>query len=120
MQKGTVTSEKSLAVLQKVKHNYQVTQSFPDGSDGKTICPQRRRPRFDPWTGKIPWERKWLPTPVFWPGKSHGQRSLVPDYKANLAFLDFLPFAEWLSSWFQVGELVLRRCCCLPLVPRPQ
>ena len=24
-----------------------------------------------------PWGRKWLPTPVFLPGKSHGQRSLV-------------------------------------------
>ena len=27
--------------------------------------------------GKIPWKRKWQPTPVFLPGKSHGQRSLV-------------------------------------------
>ena len=24
-----------------------------------------------------PWRRKWQPTPVFLPGKSHGQRSLV-------------------------------------------
>ena len=32
--------------------------------------------RFDPWVGKIPWRRKWQPTPVFLPGKSHGQRSL--------------------------------------------
>ena len=31
------------------------------------------------WAGKIPWRRKWQPTPVFLPGKSHGQRSLV-DY----------------------------------------
>ena len=27
-----------------------------------------RRPRFDPWVRKIPWRRKWLPTPVFLPG----------------------------------------------------
>ena len=26
---------------------------------------------------KIPWKRKWQPTPVLLPGKSHGQRSLV-------------------------------------------
>ena len=26
---------------------------------------------------KISWTRKWQPTPVFLPGKSHGQRSLV-------------------------------------------
>ena len=31
----------------------------------------------DPWVGKIPWRRKWQPTPVFLPGESHGQRSLV-------------------------------------------
>ena len=29
------------------------------------------------WIGKIPWRRKQLPTPVFLPGESHGQRSLV-------------------------------------------
>ena len=34
-------------------------------------------PGSDPWGGKIPWSRKWQPTPVFLPGKSHGQRSLV-------------------------------------------
>ena len=33
--------------------------------------------QFDPWVGKIPWRRKWQPTPVFLPGKSHGQRSLA-------------------------------------------
>ena len=38
---------------------------------------QCRRCRFHPWVGKIPWRRKWQPTPVFLPGKSHGQSSLV-------------------------------------------
>ena len=33
-------------------------------------------PGFDPWVGNIPWRRKWQPTPVFFPGKPHGQRSL--------------------------------------------
>ena len=32
---------------------------------------------FDPWVRKIPWRREWLPTPVFFPGKSDGQRSQV-------------------------------------------
>ena len=36
-----------------------------------------RRHRFNPWVGTIPWRRKWQPTPVFLPGKSHGQRSLT-------------------------------------------
>ena len=40
-------------------------------------CLQCRRPRFYPQLGKIPWRRKWLPTPVFLPGESHEQRSLT-------------------------------------------
>ena len=32
---------------------------------------------FDPWVGEIPWRRERLPTPVFFPRESHGQRSLV-------------------------------------------
>ena len=36
-----------------------------------------KRHEFDPWVGKIPWRKKWWPTPVFLPGKSHGQRTLV-------------------------------------------
>ena len=32
---------------------------------------------FSPWVGKIPWLRRWHPPPVFWPGESHGRRSLA-------------------------------------------
>ena len=32
---------------------------------GKESTCQCRRHRFDPWVGKIPWRRKWQPTPVF-------------------------------------------------------
>ena len=32
---------------------------------------------FNPWIWKMPWRRKWQPTPVFLPGKSHGQRRLA-------------------------------------------
>ena len=38
---------------------------------------QRRRWRFDPWVGKIPWRRKWQLTPVFLTRKSHEQWSLA-------------------------------------------
>ena len=47
---------------------------WPSGEE--SAC-QRRRHGFDPWMGTIPWRRKWPPTPVFLPGKSRGQRSLV-------------------------------------------
>ena len=35
------------------------------------------RPSFDPWVGTVPWRRAWQPIPVFLPGQSQGQRSLV-------------------------------------------
>ena len=40
-------------------------------------CTRHKRWGFDPWGQKIPWRRKWQPTPVFLPGKSHGQRSIM-------------------------------------------
>ena len=48
-------------------------------SDKESTCQRRRgrRQGFDPWVRKIPWRRKWQSTPVFLPGKSHGQRSLT-------------------------------------------
>ena len=48
-----------------------------NGKESVCQCRRHRRCRFDPWVRKIPWRRKWQPTPVFLPGKSHGQRSLA-------------------------------------------
>ena len=45
-------------------------------SNEESAC-QCRKCGFDPWVGKIPWKRKWQPSPVFLLGKSHGQRSLA-------------------------------------------
>ena len=45
-------------------------------SDKESTC-QCRRCGFDPRVGKVPWRRKWQSTPIFLPGKSHGQRSLA-------------------------------------------
>ena len=46
---------------------------FPGGSEknpgGKEPAGQCKRHGLDPWIGKIPWRRKWQPTPVFLPGK---------------------------------------------------
>ena len=49
----------------------------PGGAGGKESacqCRRRKRYRFNPWVGKISWNRQWQPTPVFLPGESHGQR----------------------------------------------
>ena len=57
-----------------------MNMGFPDGASGKEpVCQCRKCKRrgFNPWVQKIPWRRPWLPTPVFLPGESHGQRSLM-------------------------------------------
>ena len=48
---------------------------FPVGSDGKESacqCQAHKRCGLDPWVSKMPWRRKWQPTPVFLPGELHG------------------------------------------------
>ena len=53
---------------------------FPDDTSGKEPSCQCRGPKrrgFKPWVGKTTWRREWQPTPVFLPGKPHGQRSLA-------------------------------------------
>ena len=66
---------------------FEIVLYFFPLSNGNNILPgwlrwwriwlQCGRPGFDPWVGKIPWRREWLPTSVFWPGEFHGQRSLA-------------------------------------------
>ena len=51
-------------------------------------CRRRRRYMFNPQVGKIPWRRKWQPTPVFLPEKSCGQRSLVGYHQKDRKALD--------------------------------
>ena len=53
---------------------------FTGGTSSKESASQCRRYRrygFHPWFRKLPWRRAWQPTPVFLPGESHGQRSLM-------------------------------------------
>ena len=60
-----LTLKKAMATVQR--------WGFPGGARGKeSICQCRRlrKREFDLWIGKIPWRRKWQPTPVFLPGKS--------------------------------------------------
>ena len=65
------------------KDQYQiptVCKGFPGGASGKESacqCSRCKRCGFHLWVGKIPRRRAWQPTPVFLPGESHGQRSLV-------------------------------------------
>ena len=78
-------------------------EGLPWRLSGKEPPCQFRRLEFNPWFGKIPWRSKWQPTPVFLPGKSHRQRSLVG-------------FSPWgYKSWTQLSEwvLMLMKSSCL-------
>ena len=58
--------------LHRVGHDWSDLAATAAG-----LCLQCRRPAFNPWVGKIPWRRKWQPTAVLLPWKSHERRSLV-------------------------------------------
>ena len=53
---------------------------FPRCTSGKEHtcqCRRHKRCRFNSWVRKIPWRKAWQPFPVFLPGESHGQRSML-------------------------------------------
>ena len=83
---------------------------FPGGSvvkESACQCRRHRRRGFGPWVGKIPWRREWQPSPVFLPGKFHGQRSPAS-------------YSLWGLKESDVTEQVHFTCClrkgcfCLP------
>ena len=48
---------------------YPYFMGFPRWLSGKESSCQCRKRRIDPWVGKIPWRRRWQPTPIFLPRK---------------------------------------------------
>ena len=74
---------------------------------------QFRRSGFDPWVGKIPWRRKWQPTPVFLPGDTRkGRRgnSLVQLWIWWIRWVWGTPECRhWVSCWIY-GFLEFMHC----------
>ena len=62
----------------KTKDAPHTLNRLPWWLSGKEPVCQCWSTRFNLWVGKSPWRRKWQPTPVFWPGESHGQGSYSP------------------------------------------
>ena len=56
---------------------YALVPRWHSGKEPTCQCRKLKRGGFTPWARKIPGSRKWQLTPVFLPGESHGQRSLV-------------------------------------------
>ena len=98
---------------------WRITENYSSGLPGWLrwwkVCLQCRGPKFKPWVGKTPWRRKWHPTPVLLPGKSHGWRSLVAcspwgRYESDTT--------EWLHFHFSLpcigeGNVNPLQCSCL-------
>ena len=62
---------KSTVTYSCIGMQYATIRGCPDGTSCKEPAYQwgrLERQGLDPWVGKIPWERKWQPTPVFLPG----------------------------------------------------
>ena len=56
---------------------YWTPARWHSGKETHTDARDSRHMDLIPWVRKIPWRRKWQPTPVFLPGESHGQKSPV-------------------------------------------
>ena len=75
-EKNIMENQKQIKVAEGSWNLKQANTINMDGSDGQeSAC--NTGDQFDSWVGKIPRRREWLPTPVFWPGESHGLRSLA-------------------------------------------
>ena len=100
-----------------VGHNL-ATECFPGSSAGKDLPAMQGRPGFDPWDGKMRWRRKWLPTPVFWPGGFHGLYSPWGRKESDFHFLSNLVLKESLrckvnsleSTWTPQSKPVSWNC----------
>ena len=57
--------------------NQEGVPGATSGEEPTCQCRRRKRRGLDPWTRKVPWRRKWHPTPVFLSGEALGQKSLV-------------------------------------------
>ena len=82
---------------------------FPGGTSGKeSACQCRRLKRhgFDPWVhvGKIPWNRKWKPTPVFLVGYSPWSRkeSDTTEHSTTVMFAVIVVSPELRVSGFPI------------------
>ena len=63
-------------------------------------CRRLRSHGLNPSVEKIPWRREWQPTPVFLPGKFHGQRSLMG-------------YSSWSPEELDMIEQLSMPTCCL-------
>ena len=87
---------------------------FPGGSHGKKNQPANAGDVGSiPGLGRFPWKRKWLPTPIFLPGESHGQRSLAGYSPWGPKQLDT---TEWLTLTFYTSLISVKHLKVSPTI----
>ena len=92
-----------LASLDALVH-CEVLTRWCRGKESACKCRRCKRWCFHPWVGKIPWRRKWQPTPVFMPGKSHGERD--PTETGGLQPM------ESHESWIRLSTTTMKSTLC--------
>ena len=113
----------------------EILPRFPDGSDGEEAACNAEELDSVPGWGRSPQGTEWQSTPVFLPGESYGQRSLVDYNPWRHKESDTI---EWLTLWLWLtlhreeneglekigglrphGELMFETGPAYPLLPNP-
>ena len=103
-------------------HTHTHTQShFDGGSVVKNLPVKAGDVVFDSWVRKIPWRRKWQPTPVIclgnckdrgvWQATVHG---VAKELDTTYSTAVFLPYVDMSLCNYQFAEV-----CCDTCVPLP-
>ena len=95
--------------------NREQLNNLPKVTNPKVVerdAVERKETWVYPWVGKIPWRKAWQPTPVFLPGESHGQRSLVSQSCTQLKWLSMVEIC------IQTQTVRLQFCSCQLLLKR--
>ena len=68
---------------------------------------------FDTWVRKMPWSRKWQPTPVGLPGEFHGQRSVVGFISPGMGLHEQLTLHYYTIAYKLWDHLEVTQLCAL-------
>ena len=93
---------------------WRTSQVVPSGKEPACQCRRNERHGFNPWVRKIPWRRAWQPTPVFFRGESHRQRTLAgysPQSHKQTILKQFSTHA-WNTKIFMVWSLNIQLQLC--------
>ena len=89
------------------------TKGFPGGLVVKNPPASLRRPGFNPWVRKSLWRRKWQPTLVILPRKSHGRGPWWATVDGVTKFSHNVETKQEQQLYYTV--IVIKFLCALPI-----